>query len=551
MARLDRLVTAKAVAQYAAVIGRQFAYDLLSTVSQLDEATLQRELGRLVEAEIVYQRGVPPQATYMFKHALIQDAAYQSLLKSTRQQYHQRIAQVLEAEFPASAEAQPELLAHHYTEASLIEKAVRYWYHAGQRASERSAHLEAIRHLTRGLEVLTTVPETSERLQQELDIQIALVPVWMVIKGYGAPEVEHACARARELCHQVGNTSQLFLALQGMWRYSQIVGALQTAQELAAQLLQLAQSTHDSAHLLVAHWALSRTYAHRGELGLAHAHAQQGQALYNPQQHGALALRYGFDPSVTCLSHDAVVLWLLGAPDQARAQAYNALTLAQELAHPPSLVYAQFFVTLIHQLRCEPQVAGTQADALVALCLAHGFALYLATGTIFQGEALTAQGQPEEAMVQIQQGLAALQATGVVGIWRPYFLTLLAEASAQAGQAEAGERLLAEAQTLLETTGERWWEAEVHRLRGELLWRHARAEASQVETCFLQALAVACRQQAKSLELRAAMSLSRLWQQQDRRTEARELLAPIYGWFTEGFDTADLQEAKALLDALA
>jgi class 3 adenylate cyclase/predicted ATPase len=551
MARLDRLVTAKAVAQYAAAMGRQFAYDLLLMASQLDEATLQRELGRLVEAEIVYQRGLPPQATYMFKHALIQDAAYQSLLKSTRQQYHQRIAQVLEAEFPATAEAQPELLAHHYTEAGLIEKAVRYWYHAGQRASERSAHLEAISHLTRGLEVLTTVPETSERLQQELDIQIALVPAWMVIKGYGAPEVEHACARARELCQQVGNTSQLFLALQGMWRYSQVAGALQTAQELAEQLLQLAQSTHDSAHLLVAHWALSRTYAHRGELVLAREHAQQGQALYNPQQHGALALRYGFDPSVTCLSQDTVVLWLLGAPDQALAQAYNALTMAQELAHPPSLVYAQFFVTFVHQLRCEPQVAGAQAEALVALCMAHGLALYLATGTIFQGEALAAQGQPEEAMVQIQQGLAALQATGAVGIWCPYFLTLLAEASAQAGQSEEGERLLAEAQTLLETTGERWWEAEVHRLRGELRWRHARAEASQVETYFLQALAVACRQQTKSLELRAAMSLARLWQQQGKRTEAHELLAPIYGWFTEGFDTADLQEAKALLETLA
>jgi predicted ATPase len=284
--------------------------------------------------------------------------------------------------------------------------------------------------------MLPTVPETSERLQQELDIQIALVPAWMVIKGYGAPEVEHACARARELCQQVGNTSQLFLALQGMWRYSQVAGALQTAQELAEQLLQLAQSTHDSAHLLVAHWALSRTYAHRGELGLAREHAQQGLALYNPQQHCTLAFHYGSDPRVIFLSVDAIALWLLGAPDQALARMHDALPLAQALAHPPSLAYALFFVILIHQLRCEPQAASEQAEALVALCMAHGLALYLAAGTIFQGEALAAQGQPEEAMVQIQQGLAALQATGAVGVWRPYFLTLLAEASAQAGQSE-------------------------------------------------------------------------------------------------------------------
>ena len=394
---------------------------------------------------------------------------------------------------------------------------MHYLHQAAENAARRSAQYEVIGLLTRALALLTQLPETSERLQQELDIQVALVPAWMASKGYAAPEVGHACARAHELCQQVGNTSQLFLALQGLWRYSCVTGALQTAHKLAGQLLQLAQSTHDSAHLLVAHWALSRTYAYRGELVLAREHAQQGQALYHAQQHYTLGLRYGSDPGVIAFCLDAAVLWLLGMPDQALARMHDALTLAHELSHPPSQAYALFFMILIHQLRREPQVAGEQAAALVAFCMTHGFALYLATGMIFRGMALVAQGQPEEATVQIQQGLAALQATGEVGVWQPYFLTLLAEASAQAGQPEEGTRLLAEAQTMLETTGERWWEAEVHRLHGDLLWRHARAEASQAESYFLQALALSRHQQAKSLELRAALSLARLWQQQGQQ----------------------------------
>jgi predicted ATPase len=521
-----------------------------------DVLAVEAHCAELARRQLVRVAGVMPWldgtvvTRYEFTHALYQQVAYARLGPGHRGQLHQRLGIRLEAAYGPRAEEIAAELAEHFVRGHDLRRAVHYLHQAAEKAAQRSAQREVIDLLTRALARLGQLPETPAHLQQELDIQVTLVPAWMAIKGYGAPEVEHACARARELCQQVGNTSQLFLAVQGMWWYSQVAGALQTAQELAEQLLRLAQSLHDSAHFLVAHWALSRTYWARGEFGLAREHTQQGNALYHPQQHGALAFRYGFDPGVICLSHDAVVLWLLGVPDQALARVHDALSLAQDLAHPPSLAYAQFFATVVHQLRCEPQDAGAQAEALVALCITHGFALYLATGLIFRGRALAAQGQPEKAMVQIQQGLVALQATGAVGIWQPYFLTFLAEATVQAGQLDAGIRLLAEAQTLLESTGERWWEAEVHRLHGALLWRYARADTSQVETCFLQALAVARRQQAKSLELRATTSLAQLWQQQDKRAEAHQLLAEIYGWFTEGFDTADLREARALLQAL-
>src|SRR5499426_519169 len=303
MARLDRLVTAKAVAQYAAVIGRQFAYDLLSTVLQLDETTLQREMGRLVEAEIVYQRGLPPQATYVFKHALIQDAAYQSLLKSTRQQYHQRIAHVLKAQFSETAETQPELLAHHYTEAGLTEQAVHYWHTAVQRAVERSAHVEAISHLTTGLALLQTLPETPDRVQREVDMLIALGASLLATKGYAAPEVGETYTYARRLCEHLDDPHQLFPVLRGLWNHSYVRAELQTAHTLGEQLLSLAQHVQDAAMLLAAHRALGATLLMLGDGAAAHTHFAQGLALYDPQQHRVYAFLYGEDAGVVCASH--------------------------------------------------------------------------------------------------------------------------------------------------------------------------------------------------------------------------------------------------------
>ena len=560
MARLDRLVTAKAVAQYAAVIGRQFAYDLLSMVSQLDAATLQRELGRLVEAEIVYQRGVPPQATYVFKHALIQDAAYQSLLKSTRQQYHQHIAQVLESRFPTLVEGQPELVAQHYTEAGQSARAITYWQRAGERALQRSANLEAISHLTKGLEVLTTLPDSPERLQHELDLQITLGQALTVTKGFAAPEVGHTYARAHELCQQVGETPQLFPVLRGLWNFYLIGLELQTARELGEHLLTLAlaQSVGDPALLLEAHCALGNTLNYLGEFASAQIHFAQGIALYDPQRHRAHAVRYAQDPGVVCRAYAGVTLWWLGYPDQAVQRSHEALTLARELAHPFSLGFALFFAAILHQFRQEGQLTQERAEAVIALAAEQGFVQWVAGGTFFRGWALAArspapgvdQRPGAEGTAQMQQGLAAWRATGAE-VMRPYHLALLAEASAKGGQIEEGLTLLTEALAMANAKGERRWDAELYRLKGEVLLARSAEHYAEAETCFRQALDIAHRQQAKSWELRAAMSLARLWQRQGKRTEAHDLLAPVYGWFTEGFDTADLQEAKALLAALA
>ena len=350
MARLDRLATVKALAQLGATLGREFAFDLLQAVSLWDEATLHQGLHQLVEAEFLYQQGLPPQATYRFKHALIQDAAYQSLLRSTRQQYHQHIAQVVEGRFPEICTTQPELLAHHYTEAGVLEQAIPYWQRAGQRAIERSANLEAIEHLTRGLDVLKTLPDTPERAQQELDLQNTLGPALMVTKGLGAPEVLHVYTRARELCQQVGETPQLCQVLRGLWFFYLMRMELQTARELGEHLLTLAQQVGDPALLLDAHYALGVTLNYLGELTTAQAHLVQGITLYDRQQHRPHA---GLDPGVACRYYAGVTLWYLGYPDQALQRSHEALTLAQELAHPFSLGFALFFAAWLHQFRRE------------------------------------------------------------------------------------------------------------------------------------------------------------------------------------------------------
>ena len=550
MARLDRLVTAKAVAQYAAVIGRQFAYALLQAVAQVDAFTLQRELERLVEAEIVYQRGLPPQASYTFKHALIQDAAYQSLLKSTRQQYHQRIAEVLEIQFPETAEAQPELLAHHYTEAGLTEKAVHYWHQAAQRAVERSAHAEAISHFTTGLALLQTLPETLERLHQELNILVTLGSALMATKGYGEREVEHVFHRARELCHQVGDTPQVFRVLQGLWLFYVGRAEYQVARELGEQLFALAQRQQDAASLLSAHLTLGLTLCALGAFVPARTHLEQGIALYDPQHPRSLGRSGLQDGGVVCLCFGAQTLWYLGFPDQARRQSHQGLTLAHHVAHPFSLSFALCFAALVHQLRHEEHAVQAQAEAAITLSCERDFALYVAFGTILRGWALAHQGQAQDGIAQLHQGLTAYRATGTE-IGRPYYLALLAEAHGIMGQPAAGLTALTEALTLVDSSGERFYEPELHRLKGALLLQSSSDNATEAESCFQHAISIAQSQQAKSWELRAATSLSRLWQQQGKRDEARQVLADVYGWFTEGFDTADLKDAKALLDELA
>jgi predicted ATPase len=457
---------------------------------------------------------------------------------------------VLEARFPAICETQPELLAHHSTEAGLHEQGIGYWQKAGQRAIERSANLEAIGHLTTGLEVLKTLPDTPERAQQELTLHITLGVPLRATKGLAAPEVGQVYARTRELCQQVEETPQLFPVLRGLWEFYELQGELQTARELGEQLLSLAQRVGEVELLLVAHNVLGDTLIWLGEFAVAREHLEHGIALYNPQQHRSHAFLYGYDSGVHGLSFGAWALWYLGCPDQALRRIHEALTLAQELSHPFSLAFALAFAAWLHQLRRECQAAQERAAAAITLSTDQGFPFWVAWGTILWGSALTEQGQRAEGIAQMRQGIAAWRATGAE-LQRPYYLALLAEAYGKAGQAEEGLSVLVEALTAVHKTRERQHEAELYRLKGELLLKQDVPAEQEAETCLRQAVDVARQQQAKSLELRAAMSLSRLWQQQGKRVETRELLAPIYGWFTEGFDTADLQEAKTLLEELA
>jgi class 3 adenylate cyclase/predicted ATPase len=547
-ARLDRLATVKALAQLGATLGREFAYALLQAVAPWDEATLGRGLHQLVAAEFLYQQGLPPQATYRFKHALIQDAAYQSLLKSTRQQYHQRIAQVLAERFPEIAETQPEVLAQHYTQAGLTEQAIAYWQRAGQHASQRLAYLEAISHVTAGIELLTTLPKTPERTQQAVTLYIALGAALQATKGHAAPEVEHAYTQARTLCQQIGETPELVPVLFGLWRYYNTRSQFHTARELGETLLRLAQHAHDPALSVIAHYALGVTWCCLGALPTAHQHLEEGIALYVPDQRRAPMFRMGQDPGVGCRVYAAAILWFLGYPDQALARVHEALGLAHQLSHPYSLAFARCWVAIVAQLRRDVPAVHEQAAA--TLSTAQGFPLWAAQGTSLHGWALAMQGQSEEGMAQVRQGIAAWRATGAA-LAVPRFCALLAEVAAHLGHTEDSFQALAEAFTLMEQHEERWWEAEIYRLRGVLLLRQTETSQVKAEAWLQRALDIARRQAAMSLELRAAMSLARLWQQQGKQAEARELLAPIYGWFTEGFDTADLQEAKALLETLA
>ena len=490
MARLDRLVTAKGMAQYAAVIGRQFTYPLLQTVSQLDAATLQRELGRLVEAEIVYQRGVPPQATYTFKHALIQDAAYASLLKSTRQQYHQRIAHVLEAQFPETAEAQPEFLAHHYTEAGLIAQAVSYWHKASQRASDRSANMEAISHLTTGIALLQTLPETPEHARQALTLYTALGAALVIAKGMGASEVEHAYIQAHALCQQVGETPELVPVLYGLHRF--YVGRLQlhTAREIDETLLRLAQRADDPALTVMAHYALGSTWLYFGALPAARLHLEEGIARCTPDQRHALVFRSGLDLGVRCRIHAALILWLLGYPAQALARLHEALALTHELPHPHTLASTRCWAAYVYQFCWDVPAVHEQAEAAVALSIEQGFPFWVAAGTILRGWALAMRGQGEAGMAQVRQGITAYRATGAA-LLVPYYCTVLADVAAHLGDTEDGLQALAEAYALVEQHDERWWEAEIHRLRGVVLLRQPGTPPAEAEACFQRALDVA------------------------------------------------------------
>ncbi|HKZ50878.1 MAG TPA: hypothetical protein VJ256_03875, partial [Dehalococcoidia bacterium] len=501
LSRIDRMETeAKHAIQLASVIGREFTVRLLERISDV-EGKLDDLLVDLKSLELIYEKAYFPELSYMFKHALTHDVAYSTLRLERRKALHRIVAAAIEELYADRLPEQYETLAHHYYEGQEWEKALDYLLKAGKKAAAAYANRDAIVHLSRGLELIKTLPDSPERAQQELDLQIALGAPLAMIKGLAALEVEQTYVRARELCRQMGETPQLFPVLWGLWRFYCVRAQLQTSRELAEQLLALAGRDDDPAPLMEAHFALGATLFWFGELDTARAHLEQGIALYDPQGHRSYVFLYGHDTGEICRCFGALTLWSLGYPDQALERIHEALALAHELSDPFIVAETLAFAAFIHQYRREAQAAQEQAEAAMALSSEQGFPHYLALGTIARGWALAEQGEIEEGIKQMRQGLAAWRATGAeVGTW---FLALLAEAYGKGEQVEEGLSAVAEALATVGKTGERFYEGEMHRLKGELLLMQGGSEA-EAEACFRRAIEVARHQQAKSLELRAA-----------------------------------------------
>jgi class 3 adenylate cyclase/predicted ATPase len=549
-ARLDRLASAKEIAQLSAILGREFSYEMLQAVSFLNEQSLQQGLNQLVEAELLYQRGIPPKATYVFKHALIQETAYQSLLKGTRQQYHQRIAGILVGEFAETVATKPELVAHHYTEAGLGEQAIPFWLQAGQRAMQRSANEEAIAHLTRGLNVLKELPKSPQRDQQELPLQMALGSALIVSRGYAVAEVEATYNKALELCGRIGDTPEVVPVLFALGRYYYVFRAeYQIAHDLGKRLLKLAQEHDDAAALMMAHTVLGITSFWAAQYTASREHVEKALVLFDMGSHQDRDFRYAQDIRIVCFCYRVWTLLNLGYPKQAVEALKEMEALSNELLHPPST--ALFLVTacILHYWCHDTEKIEENAHTLLASANQHGFVQWMYFGTFFLGWSQIEKESGEEQIAQLSQAAADWQANGNEVLF-PFLRGVLADAYRTAGIAEKGLKAVNEALVKIEQTGERQEEARLHWLKGELLLIQNDRQGRQAEACFQQAVDIAHRYGAKYQELQAAVSLSRLWRARGRKKEAQSLLSEIYGWFTEGFDTQNLREAKALLDEL-
>ncbi len=546
LARLDRLAPTRDVAQIAAALGRQFSHELISAVAAMPREQLDDALAQLVQAELIFRRGTPPDAEYTFKHALVQDAAYGTLLRSRCQQLHHRIVATLEDKFPEIVAAQPALLARHCAEAALAEKAVVYWLKAGQQALARSAMTEAVAQLRKGLDALAALPDGPGRQQHELDLQLALGPALTATKGYSAPEVGGTIARARALAEQVDRPEYLVPLLYGQCSFHFVRGELKLVLSLAEQLEKIGAARNDVAAQLLGRRGQGQTRCVLGDFVAARALLEQCHGLGDPA-HRTIGGGLPEDPYAHMLVYLASTLAYLGYIDQARSRLNEALSEARRLNHAFTLALVLFFATGIAWITRSPEMQGHAEEAL-ALSTEHGFPLFSGHATAHRGASLTALGQGQEGLSLLAQGLVAVRATGAV-VGTPGLLMWLAETYAVLGQPVEGLNCLAEAARIIETTEERVGEAELHRLRGDLL--NATGDPAAAERSYHRALAVARRQSAKLLELRASIGLARLWCKQGKHGEARDLLASVYGWFTEGFEAADLKEAKALLDGLA
>ena len=537
--------------------GRDFSYGLLRAVAGIEEGALQSNLDRLTEADILLVQGLAPQAEYRFKHALIQDAAYENLLKSRRQLLHGRLGEVLRDQFAASAAAEPEVLAHHFTQAGITEAAVEWWGKAGQRSLERSALAEATAQLTRALDQLGSVPSTSSLRRQEINLQVALINPLLHVKGYAAPETKAAAERARLLIKQaeaIGEPLEdpllLFSVLYAFWIGNVVAFHGDVARELAAQFLALAEQETTSAPRMIGHRLMGMSFLHVGEIAKGRVHLDRAIALYNPAEHRPLATRFGHDSGVSILCFRSMTLWLLGYPAAARTDAHEAVKQALEIGQAATLMYA-LIITPFTYLHCgDFATANAQLADAIQLAEQKNAVFWKAWAMMQSGCVQVLSSKPEDAVDRMTAGIDLWRSTGST-LYLPLYLTYLARAFAAVGELNDARRCIGEAMTAMEATQENWIESELNRAAGEILLLEAQPDPAGAELSFQRALAIAREQQAKSWELRAAMSMARLWRDQGKPQQARELLAPIYGWFTEGFDTLDLKEAKALLEELA
>jgi class 3 adenylate cyclase/predicted ATPase len=550
MARLDRLPAAKQVAQIGAVIGREFPHVLLTAAAELSRAQLTTGLDELVAAGLVFRRGLPPEAAYSFKHALVQETAYESLLKTRRQHVHRRVGETMRDQLPEWANAEPEIVAHHFTQAGLSAPAVEWWSKAGELAMRRSAYAEAIAHFERALQLVDGLGEGPGQQRSRLRLQIAYSNALTVARGLGVPETLTAFAVARDLVATIEEVSERFPAYYGLWTGSFVRGDLTSMQEMAATFLRDVESRSDSPEAAIAHRVCGLTRWFEGNFVEARRHLERALKIYDAERDHELAFRFAQDLASAAMAYLALVLWPLGFLERASSLIGATVVHASKTGHIPTIAFAYAYAATFEMMRRDRRGAAPHLEAMLGVAREYGIPLWVAFGTFGEGWLQTGATDCEGGSAEMYQGIAQMRLQ-LLEAFMPLFMTLMAETEAEAGRSEAGLAIIDEQLVTIERTGQRWYLAELHRARGEILLKCRPRDPGAAECAFMRATDIARSQATKLFELQAAVSLARLWRDQGKHTEARDLLGPIYHWFTEGFDAPDLKDAKALLGELA